>query len=131
MFRDDVPGCGVYRHADGKLIKQCNTLDELLHGEVYASPPTLETFLKDAGYTPYEAINDAYTIYAPKPGSTLDRPFKEAFEGVRYLVQVTTDPKAQFFVLIADSLLDYLEVLGWLQPLAIHKRMVAEQASPR
>ncbi|HET8790996.1 MAG TPA: hypothetical protein VFM75_07265 [Modicisalibacter sp.] len=129
MFRDDVPGCGVYRHADGKLVKQCNTLGELLHGQFYSSAPSLDTFLADAGYMPYETVTDAYTLYAPITGFTLASPFKEAFEGIRYLVQVNVDPKAQFFVLISDSLLDYLGVLEMLQPLAIHKRMVAEDAS--
>lgn len=129
MFRDDVPGCGVYRHADGKLVKQCNTLGELLHGRFYSSTPALDDFLTDAGYAPYETIADAYTIYAPVPGSTLASPFREAFEGIRYLVRVDIDPKAQFFILVADSLLDYLEVLERLQPLAIHKRMVAENAA--
>lgn len=129
MFRDDVPGCGVYRHADGKLVKQCNSLNELLHGEYSPAPVALDTFLGDAGYAPYEAVAGAYTIYAPIPGFTLASPFKEAFEGIRYLVQVDADSKAQFFILVADSLLDYLEVLDLLQPLAIHKRMVAEDAA--
>lgn len=129
MFRDDVPGCGVYRHTDGKLVKQCNTLGELLHGQFYSSPPTLDTFLADAGYAPYETITSTYTLYAPIPGFTLTSPFKEAFEGIRYLIQVNADPKAQFYVLISDSLLDYLGVLELLQPLAIHKRMVSEDAT--
>ncbi|SDL79225.1 hypothetical protein SAMN05661010_02569 [Modicisalibacter muralis] len=129
MFRDDVPGCGVYRHSDGKLVKQCNTHGELLHGQFYSSTPTLDAFLADAGYTPYETIADTYTVYSPIPGFTLASPFKEALEGIRYLVQVNADPKAQFFILISDSLLDYLSVLELLQPLVMHKRMVAEDAA--
>lgn len=126
MFRDDVPGCGVYRHTEGKLVKQCTTLAELLHGEFYSSPPDLETFLEDAHYAPYETVENVYTVYAPIEGARLESPFREAFDGVRYLIRVHTDPKAQFFVLVADSLLAYLEVLELLQPLAMHKRMVTQ-----
>ncbi|MDW5376611.1 hypothetical protein R6258_06730 [Halomonas sp. HP20-15] len=126
MFRDDVPGCGVYRHTDGRLVKQSNMLVELLHGDRASAPETLERFLREAGYTAYETVKGVYTIYAPVEGAILSDAFRHAFEGVRYLIQVETDPKSHFFVLVNDSLVDYLSVLALLQPLAIHKRMAAE-----
>ncbi|WP_136064286.1 hypothetical protein [Modicisalibacter radicis] len=126
MFRDDVPGCGVYRHTDGRLVKQSNTLSELLHGERTAASETLEGFLDEAGYTAYETVENVYTVYAPEEDAELSDAFRHALEGVRYLIQVDTDPKAHFFVLVDDSLVDYLDVLALLQPLAIHKRMAAE-----
>lgn len=130
MFRDDVPGCGVYRHTDGRLVKQSNTLAELLHGDRNEAPETLESFLREAGYIAYETVEDVYTVYAPAEGAVLSDTFRHALEGVRYLIQVDTDPKSHFFVLVDDSLVDYLDVLALLQPLAIHKRMVAESAQP-
>lgn len=130
MFRDDVPGCGVYRHSDGRLVKQSNTLAELLHGDRTGAPETLKDFLSEAGYTAYETVEDVYTIYAPVEDAVLSDAFRHALEGVRYLIQVDTDPKSHFFVLVDDSLGDYLDVLALLQPLAIHKRMAAESAQP-
>ena len=126
MFRDDVPGCGVYRHTDGRLVKQSNTLAELLHGDRASAPETLDNFLNEAGYTAYEAVAGVYTVYAPVEDTVLGDAFQHALEGVRYLIQVDTDPKSHFFVLVDDSLADYLSVLALLQPLALHKRMAAE-----
>ena len=60
----------------------------------------------------------------------LNEAFCQALEGVRYLIQVDTDPRSHFIVLVEDSLTDYLDVLALLQPLAIHKRMAAETAQP-
>ena len=65
MFRDDVPGCGVCRHTDGRLVKQSNTLAELLHAERSDAPETLERFLGEAGYAAYETVEGVYTVYAP------------------------------------------------------------------
>lgn len=130
MFRDDVPGCGVYRHTDGRLVKQSNTLAELLHGDRASAPQTLESLLDEAGYTAYETVQGVYTVYAPVEDTVLGDAFRHALEGVRYLIQVDTDPKSHFFVLVDDSLADYLGVLALLQPLAIHKRMAAEPLQP-
>ncbi len=84
MFRDDVPGCGVYRHTDGRLVKQSNTLAELLHAERTEASETLERFFGEAGYAAYETyaayvtVEDVYTVYAPKEGGLLNEAFRHA-----------------------------------------------------
>lgn len=126
MQRDDVPGWGVYRHSDGKLVKRCNTLGELVHEDPSSEPLTLSAFLDKAGYAVYETVEDAYTVHVATGESQRDEAYRSALDGVRYLIEVMTDPQASFYVLVDDNLAEYLIVLDLLQPLATHKRWAAE-----
>ncbi|MBZ9557115.1 MULTISPECIES: hypothetical protein [unclassified Modicisalibacter] len=126
MLRDDVPGWGVYRHSDGKLVKRCNTLAELVHEEPTNEPMSFSAFLDKAGYRPYETVADAYTVHVSTGEALPNDAYRTALEGVRYLIEVKADTQSGFYVLVDDNLTEYLIVLDLLQPLATHKRWVAD-----
>lgn len=121
MPREDLTGQGVYRLSDGKLVKRCNTLHELIHtGET--TPSDDATFLDRAGFTPLEQVAGAYTIHVASPDIEVGSAYREGVEGIRYLILATPDPQAHFYIMVGDSLAEYLEILELLKPLAWHKR---------
>ncbi|MHB0774296.1 hypothetical protein [Halomonas sp. WWR20] len=127
MIRHDILGRGIYLYNEGELIKRHEELDDLVEFDINSFSE--EEALKKVGYKLIDSIMDVYSVYGTTEHSTIDAEIKTSLKGIRYIIDVNIDEDACYYILVKDNLRDYLAILAMLQPLAIHKKMVQENAS--
>lgn len=114
----------VYKIEGGELVKFGDTLEGLVRAD-WAEWENFESgFLGDLlKFRLYDEAEDVYMLYRREDA---DRPDGE-LPGVKYLFDVNLDDSNLDFILVEDSLPQYLAALRLLEPLATRKiRLDAE-----
>jgi hypothetical protein len=114
----------VYKVEKGELVKVGDTLEGLVR-EDWAEWENFESgFLGDLlKFRLYDEADDVYLLYRREDAA---RPEGE-LPGVKYLFDVNIDESNMDFILVEDSLPQFLTVLKLLEPLATRKvRLDAE-----
>jgi hypothetical protein len=114
----------VYKVEKGELVKAAETLESLVRDDWAEWEDFENVFLGDLlKFRLYDEVDGVYRLY-----NRLDaaRPEGE-LPGVRYLFDVNLDDSNLDYILVTDSLPDFLAVMKMLEPLAARKvRLDAE-----
>lgn len=110
----------VYHLQDGKLVKLCEALEELIDDG--QDEGQLCAFTK-SGWQVTEEIEGVYTLYEPRLPSRTNSALRSY--GYAFLIEGTQD-EYPWTLLIASELGDYLEAMRLMQPL-FTKAMLQEQ----
>lgn len=114
----------VYKVEKGELVKVGETLESLVRDDLANWENFDEDLMyKGLGFVRYDEEDGVYTLYRR---SETDRPADE-LPGVMYVFDVNIDESNMDYILVTESLPEYLAVVKMLEPLVARKlRLDAE-----